>query len=102
MGEPKNPHLHDFGISGRVLGSHNQLFLIVGEPVVSTMIVKLNRNVIDIPQTPLIVDPSNTTSPANPENESSSIFQKVTIGCCLIFLGWFGYFLVNYWFQLAN
>ena len=32
MGEPETHHFYDFGISGRVPGSQNQLFLFVETP----------------------------------------------------------------------
>ena len=32
MGEPETPHFYDFGISGRVPGSQNQLFLFLETP----------------------------------------------------------------------
>ena len=47
MGEPENPHFHDFGILGRVPEPQNQLYLTLETPRYLTKIKKHSWHILE-------------------------------------------------------
>ena len=85
MGEPKNPTFYDFGISGRVPGSQNQLFLSLETP---GYLNKIKKNPIRFLEILIYKSQSSDNSnfsiferaPTNPDEPSNEILNILEMG----------------------